>query len=25
MENNPAFHGRAPNGEEFEKAMQELS
>jgi transketolase len=25
MENNPAFHGRAPKGEEFEKAMQELS
>ena len=25
MENNPAFHGRAPNKEEFEQAMKELS
>ena len=25
MENNPAFHGRAPNQEEYDKAMQELA
>ena len=25
MENNPAFHGSAPNKEEYEKAMQELA
>ena len=25
MENNPAFHGRAPNREEFEQAMKELA
>ena len=25
MENNPAFHGRAPNKEEFEQAMAELA
>ena len=25
MENNPAFHGRAPNKEEFEQAMKELA
>ena len=25
MENNPAFHGRAPNQEEFEQAMKELA
>ena len=25
MENNPAFHGRAPNKEEFEQAMRELA
>ncbi len=25
MENNPGFHGRAPNAEEFEKAMEELA
>ncbi len=25
MENNPAFHGRAPNAEEFQKAMEELA
>ena len=25
MENNPGFHGRAPNREEFEKAMEELA
>ena len=25
MENNPAFHGRAPNKEEFEQAMNELA
>ena len=25
MENNPAFHGRAPNQEEFEAAMKELA
>jgi transketolase len=25
MENNPAFHGRAPNRQEFEQAMKELA
>jgi transketolase len=25
MENNPAFHGRSPNQEEFEQAMKELA
>ena len=25
MENNPGFHGRAPNAEEFQKAMEELA
>ncbi|MYC31184.1 MAG: transketolase [Chloroflexi bacterium] len=25
MENNPGFHGRAPNAEEFAKAMEELA
>ena len=25
MENNPAFHGRAPNRQEFEQASQELA
>lgn len=25
MENNPGFHGRAPNAAEFEKAMEELA
>ena len=25
MENNPGFHGRAPNPEEFQKAMEELA
>ncbi len=25
MENNPAFHGRAPNKDEFEQAMKELA
>ena len=25
MENNPAFHGRAPNREEFDQAMKELA
>ena len=25
MENNPGFHGRAPNAQEFEKAMEELA
>jgi transketolase len=25
MENNPSFHGRAPNKEEFDKAMEELA
>ena len=25
MENNPSFHGKAPNDEEFELAMQELA
>ena len=25
MENNPAFHGRAPNREEYEQAMRELA
>lgn len=25
MENNPAFHGRAPNQEEYQKAMEELA
>jgi transketolase len=25
MENNPAFHGRSPNAEEFQKAMEELA
>lgn len=25
MENNPGFHGRAPNKEEFEQAMKELA
>ena len=25
MENNPSFHGKAPNDEEFEKAMGELA
>ena len=25
MENNPGFHGRAPNADEFEKAMEELA
>ena len=25
MENNPGFHGRAPNQEEFDRAMQELA
>ena len=25
MENNPAFHGRAPNRDEFEQAMKELA
>ena len=25
MENNPAFHGRAPNQEEFRRAMEELA
>jgi len=25
MENNPEFHGRAPNDEELKKALQELS
>ena len=25
MENNPAFHGRAPNAEEYEAALKELS
>jgi len=25
MQNNPAFHGRAPNAKEFETAMQELA
>ena len=25
MENNPGFHGRSPNAEEFAKAMEELS
>ena len=25
MENNPGFHGRAPNNEEFEQAMKELA
>lgn len=25
MENNPAFHGRAPNQEEYRKAMEELA
>ena len=25
MENNPAFHGRAPNQEEYQKAMKELA
>jgi transketolase len=25
MENNPAFHGRAPNQDEFEQAMKELA
>lgn len=25
MENNPAFHGRAPNQEEYQKAMMELA
>jgi len=25
MENNPGFHGRAPNKEEFEQAMAELA
>ena len=25
MENNPSFHGKAPNDEEFEQAMGELA
>ena len=25
MENNPGFHGRAPNADEFQKAMEELA
>jgi transketolase len=25
MENNPSFHGKAPNIEEFQIAMEELS
>lgn len=25
MENNPSFHGKAPNDEEFEQAMEELA
>ena len=25
MENNPGFHGRAPNAEEYQKAMEELA
>ena len=25
MENNPGFHGRAPNADEFAKAMEELA
>jgi transketolase len=25
MENNPAFHGRAPNRQEYEQAMKELA
>jgi len=25
MENNPSFHGKAPNDEEFELAMEELA
>ena len=25
MENNPDFHGRAPNKDEYERAMKELS
>ena len=25
MENNPDFHGKAPNKDEYEKAMKELA
>ena len=25
MENNPSFHGKAPNGEETEQALKELA